>query len=288
MIFGFEVNGDLMKISDITGSIGNVTIRGKVSEYAEQPLKNGKSTIVSFVLFDGTDSIVCKKFVFNDALPDVQKKLKNGVFIKLSGDVGFDNFLKDIALSIGRQDAAMLIPDFTVRREDNAFEKRIELHCHTKMSDMDGVSTAKDIIEQAIRFGHKAIAITDHGSVQAFPEAYHTAMDNPGKIKVIYGVEAYLVNDEKKIVTNPNGQALDSKFVVFDIETTGFNSGKDHIIEIGAVKFENGKITERFSEFVNPGVPIPYRITELTSIDDGMVKDAPSIEVILPKFSCFL
>ena len=287
MIFGFEVKGDVMKISDITGSIGNVTIRGKVSEYAEQPLKNGKSTIVSFVLFDGTDSIVCKKFVFNDGILDVQKKLKNGVFVKLSGDAGFDTFLKDVAISIGRQDAAMIIPDFTVKREDNSFEKRVELHCHTKMSDMDGVSTAKDIVEQAIRFGHKAIAITDHGSVQAFPEAYHTAMDNHGKIKVIYGVEAYLVNDEKKIVTNPDGQTLDSRFVVFDIETTGFNSVKDYIIEIGAVKFENGKITDRFSEFVNPGVPIPYRITELTSIDNNMVKDASPIDVILPRFLDF-
>ena len=162
-------------------------------------------------------------------------------------------------------------------------EKRVELHCHTKMSDMDGVSDASAIIKRAEKWGHKAIAITDHGDVQGFTEASHTKAD----IKVIYGVEAYIVDDLKGIVTDSKGQSLQESYVVFDIETTGFSPDVNHIIEIGAVKVEGGKITERFSSFVNPQVPIPYRIEELTHINDSMVIDAPTIDVVLPDFLHF-
>ena len=184
-------------------------------------------------------------------------------------------------------------------------KKRVELHCHTKMSDMDGVSEAKDIVKRAYAWGHPAIAITDHGVVQAFPDANHVWEDlwraekskrkeagdeNPDKndfFKVIYGVEAYLVDDLNNIVTNENGQSLEDTFVVFDIETTGFSPVKNKIIEIGAVKVSSGEVIDHFSAFVNPKVPIPYEITQLTGINDEMVMDAKTIEEVLPEFVNF-
>lgn len=181
----------------------------------------------------------------------------------------------------------MKIPDFTTARMDNSTRKRVELHCHTKMSDMDGVSDVKDIIKRAKKWGHKALAITDHGCVQAFPDANH-ALDHGDDFKVIYGVEGYLVDDLKEIVTNDKGQSLSDTFVVFDIETTGFSPVTNRIIEIGAVKVEDGQITDRFSTFVNPEVPIPFEIEKLTSINDSMVMDAETIEVVLPKFLDFV
>ena len=192
----------------------------------------------------------------------------------------------DHELTIGSVYGIMKIPDFTTSRMDHAPEKRVELHCHTKMSDMDGVSDVKDIIKRAMAWGHKALAITDHGAVQAFPDADHT-VPRDSDFKVIYGVEAYLVDDLKGIVTNSKNQSLEETYVVFDLETTGFNPEKNKIIEIGAVKISGGKITERFSEFVNPKEPIPFRITELTSIRDDMVMGAPDIEEILPRFMEF-
>ncbi len=164
--------------------------------------------------------------------------------------------------------------------------KRVELHCHTKMSDMDGVSDVKDIIKRAIKWGHKAIAITDHGNVQSFPDANH-AVPKDSDFKVIYGVEAYLVDDLKSFVENAKGQSLSDTYVVFDIETTGFNPKSNKIIEIGAVKVENHVITDRFSAFVNPRVPIPFEIEKLTSINDAMVMEEKGIEEVLPEFMEF-
>lgn len=173
---------------------------------------------------------------------------------------------------------------------DTSPQKRVELHCHTKMSDMDGVTDAKALVKRAYEWGHKAIAITDHGVVQSFPEANHCfdawggCVPKESDFKVLYGMEAYLVDDLKGMVTNSRGQRLDGDFVVFDIETTGFSALTCKIIEIGAVKVEKGQITDRFSTFVNPEVPIPFRIEQLTSINDSMVLDAPTIEDVLPKF----
>ena len=181
----------------------------------------------------------------------------------------------------------MKIPDFTTGRMDNSAKKRVELHCHTKMSDMDGVSDVKDIIKRAKKWGHKALAITDHGCVQAFPDANH-ALPSDDDFKIIYGVEGYLVDDLKRIVTNDKGQKLDETYVVFDIETTGFSPVTNRIIEIGAVKVVNGEITDRFSTFVNPKVPIPFEIEKLTSINDSMVIDAETIDLVLPKFLEFV
>jgi DNA polymerase-3 subunit alpha (Gram-positive type) len=164
------------------------------------------------------------------------------------------------------------------------------------MSDMDGVSKCGKIVRRAYEWGHKAIAITDHGVVQAFPDAWHEYCDikkeckREGKecdFKVIYGVEAYLVDDLKDMIVNPRGQKLDDTYVVFDLETTGFSAKSDKIIEIGAVKVTNGKIVDRFSTFVNPERPIPFRIEKLTSINDNMVINQPTIDEILPKFMEF-
>ena len=194
-----------------------------------------------------------------------------------------DQFEHDIAL--GSVSGIKTIPDFTEKRMDHSPVKRVELHCHTTMSDMDGVTDVKKLLKTAMGWGHQAMAITDHGVVQAFPDANHCV---EGKdFKVIYGMEGYLVDDIKNIVTDSRGQSLDSTFVVFDIETTGFSAVNDRIIEIGAVKVENGMITEKFSEFVNPERPIPFEIEKLTSINDRMVEDAPNISVILPKFMDF-
>ena len=169
---------------------------------------------------------------------------------------------------------------------DTSPEKRVELHCHTKMSDMDGVSDASAILKRAIEWGHPALAITDHGAVQAFTEANHT-VSRDSDFKVIYGMEAYLVDDLKEIAVNTKGQTIHDSFVVFDLETTGFSPERNQIIEIGAVKVIDGKITDKFSTFVNPQVPIPFRIEELTSINDEMVMDAPVIADILPEFMEF-
>ena len=182
------------------------------------------------------------------------------------------------------------IPDFTVSRKDTSPEKRVELHCHTKMSDMDGVSDVTDIVKCAHDWGHKAIAITDHGVVQAFPDANHyiERLDKDDPFKIIYGVEAYLVDDLTEIAVRAKDQTLDDTYVVFDIETTGFSAVTDRIIEIGAVKVQNGEITGSYSTFVNPGVPIPFEITNLTSITDEMVMNSPKIDTILPQFLEFV
>ena len=178
------------------------------------------------------------------------------------------------------------IPDFTVKRMDNSDVKRVELHCHTKMSDMDGVSEVSDIIKQAAKWGMPAIAVTDHGVCQAFPDANHT-VEKLEDFKVIYGVEAYLVDDLKALIEQPAGQTFDDTYVVFDLETTGFSSEYDRIIEIGAVKYQNRRRVDSFSCFVNPEIPIPFRIEKLTGINDSMVIDAETIETVLPRFIDF-
>ena len=256
-----------------------------------------------FDVTDFTDTMTIKMFARNDQVKEITAEMKAGAFVKLKGVTMIDRF--DNELTIGSIAGIKKIPDFTTSRSDTSVQKRVELHCHTKMSDMDGVSEAKDIVKRAYKWGHPAIAITDHGVVQSFPDANHVWEDlwkaekakrieagdqSPDKqdfFKVIYGMEAYLVDDLKEIVTGDEGQDLNADFVVFDIETTGFSPVNNKIIEIGAVKIRQGEITDRFSVFVNPGVPIPFEIEKLTSINDSMVMDAPPIEVILPQFLDF-
>ena len=277
VIYGRDIEEEPMEIVKIDGPIGEVIIHGKVMSLESREVRNEK-TLIIFSVTDFTDTIMLKAFARNEDAAPLLKGLSPGNFIKVRGIANIDQY--DGELTISSLTGIKKIPDFTTTRMDVSPEKRVELHCHTKMSDMDGVSDASAIIKRAEKWGHKAIAITDHGDVQGFTEASHTKAD----IKVIYGVEAYIVDDLKGIVTDSQGQSLQDAYVVFDIETTGFSPDVNHIIEIGAVKVENGKIVDRFSTFVNPKVPIPYRIEELTHINDSMVMDAPTIDVVLPKF----
>ncbi len=284
IIFGRDFEDESINIEEIWGEMGEVVIRGKVRALETREIRNER-TIVSFEMTDFTDTIKIKMFVHNEQLPELTGDLKVGAFVKLKGVTVNDTF--DRELTIGSVIGVMKIPDFTTTRMDNSARKRVELHCHTKMSDMDGVSDVKDLIKRAKKWGHKALAITDHGCVQAFPDANH-ALDHGDEFKVIYGVEGYLVDDLKEIVTNEKGQTLDQTYVVFDIETTGFSPVTNRIIEIGAVKVECGQITDRFSAFVNPEVPIPFEIEKLTGINDSMVIGADTIEKVLPEFLEFV
>lgn len=281
VIYGRDFDDEAIAIEKIVGEMGEVTIRCQVMTLETREIRNEK-TIVIMSVTDFTDSIVLKIFTRNDQLTELlDAGLKKGAFLKIKGVTTIDKF--DSELTIGSIVGMKKIPDFTTTRMDTSPEKRVELHCHTKMSDMDGVSEVRDIIKRAKKWGHKAIAITDHGDVQSFPDANH-AVSPEDDFKVIYGVEAYLVDDLKDVIVNSKNQQLDDVYVVFDLETTGFSPDKNKIIEIGAVKVERGSITERFSTFVNPEVPIPFHIEELTSIRDDMVMDAPKIEEILPQF----
>ena len=284
VFYGRDFDEEAVTIDTIQGEVGEVVIRGQIIDTDMRELRNGEKTIVKIVITDFTDTIAAKIFVKNEQRDELMEHLKKGNFIKIKGVTTMDKFDHEIGLSFLA--GMKKIPDFTTPRLDNSMEKRVELHCHTKMSDMDGVSDVKDIIKRAKAWGHKAIAITDHGAVQAFTDAYHSVSPEDD-FKVIYGVEAYLVDDLKEIVTNSKNQSLDDSYVVFDLETTGFSPNTCKIIEIGAVKVENGVITERFSEFVNPQVPIPFKIEELTGIRDDMVMGAETIEEILPRFMEF-
>ena len=302
VIYGRDFEEEAVPIEEIIGDMGEVVIRGKIIRYDSREIKNEK-TILMFDVTDFTDTMTIKMFARNDQVKEITAEMKAGAFVKLKGVTMIDRF--DNELTIGSIAGIKKIPDFTTSRSDTSVQKRVELHCHTKMSDMDGVSEAKDIVKRAYKWGHPAIAITDHGVVQSFPDANHVWEDlwkaekakrieagdqSPDKqdfFKVIYGMEAYLVDDLKEIVTGDEGQDLNADFVVFDIETTGFSPVNNKIIEIGAVKIRQGEITDRFSVFVNPGVPIPFEIEKLTSINDSMVMDAPPIEVILPQFLDF-
>ena len=299
VIYGRDFDEEAIHMDEVIGEIGDVVVRGKILNLDKRPIKNER-TILIYDITDFTDTMTIKLFATDEQVDEITGKMKPGAFVKLKGLAMIDKF--DHELTIGSVYGVKSILDFTTSRSDTAMHKRVELHCHTKMSDMDGVSEAKDIVKRAYKWGHKAIAITDHGVLQAYPDANHVWEDlwkaekakrkeegdeDPDKqdfFKVIYGVEAYLVDDLKEIVTNDKGQDLKGTFVVFDIETTGFSPINNRIIEIGAVKVVDGEITDRFSSFVNPDVPIPFRIEQLTGINDNMVLDSPQIDVVLPQF----
>ena len=285
VLYGRDIpeDAEITPIEKIMGEIGEVTIRGKVMTQEVREIRDEKAIVIISVT-DFTDSIVMKIFTRMEDKDALVAGLKPGSFIKVRGVTVIDKY--DSELNIGSIVGIKKISSFETMRMDTAPEKRVELHCHTKMSDMDGVSECKDIVKRAIKWGHKAIAITDHGDVQAFPDANH-AFGKDDDFKVIYGMEAYLVDDLKGIVECSKGQSLDDTYIVFDIETTGLSADKNKIIEIGAVKVTGGQIVDKFSKFVNPEIPIPYEIEQLTSIRDDMVIDAPKIEEVLPEFMKF-
>ena len=278
ILLGKEINGTNQKIIDTKILGENVIIEGSIYNIEPREIR-GEKYIVSFDITDLSDSTTVKFFVKKSVFDaELSDKIKKGKYLRVQGEVQFDKYTKEIDIMAKNIMAAAAPPP----RMDDAEEKRVELHLHTQMSSMDGVTPVKKYIERAIAWGHKAIAITDHGVVQAFPDA----MNAIGKsdLKVIYGVEAYLIDDLGSVVTMPRGQSLDDTFVVFDIETTGLSKETESITEIGAVKVVDGKIIDRFSTFVNPERPIPTEITKLTGITNEMVADAPVITEILPKF----
>ena len=287
LIYGKNFEDEPIALEQVITEMGEITVHGKIINFDTREIRNEK-TIIMFAVTDFTDTIMVKMFARNDQLPEILGELKKGAFVKIKGITTIDKF--DGELTIGSVTGIKKIGDFTVSREDLSPIKRVELHCHTKMSDMDGVSEVKDIVKRAHDWGHPAIAITDHGVAQAFPDANHyiETLDKDDPFKVIYGVEGYIVDDLTEIAVNAGDQSLDDTYIVFDIETTGFSSIRDSIIEIGAVKVQDGRIVDRFSTFVNPKRPIPFEITNLTSITDEMVMDSPGIETILPQFLEFV
>lgn len=287
VVYGRGFEDEAIELSQVVSEMGEITIRGKVISFETREIRNEK-TIIMFAVTDFTDTIMVKMFTRNEQLPEILAEVKEGAFLKIKGVTTIDKF--DGELTIGSVTGIKKIPNFVITRKDTSPVKRVELHCHTKMSDMDGVSEVKDIVRRAHDWGHKAIAITDHGVVQSFPDANHyiETLDKDDPFKVIYGVEGYLVDDMTDIAVGAGEETLDDTYVVFDIETTGFSSVRDKIIEIGAVKVEHGKIVDRYSTFVNPQIPIPFEITKLTSITDAMVMDAPVIETVLPQFMEFV
>ena len=285
VIYGRDFNDEPITLDTVIHEMGEITFRGQIIFTDKKELRNGKIILI-FDVTDFTDTISVKLFLQPEQLSEVEDELKKGKFIKIKGVTTVDKFSGE--LTIGSVVGIIKIDDFRKKRMDYAMEKRVELHLHTKMSDLDGVSDIKDIIRQAMSWGHNAIAITDHGDVQAFTDAYHMLRDSGNKdFKVIYGVEAYIVDDLRKIIFDSKGQKFDDTYVVFDLETTGLSPVNDSIIEIGAVKIQNKKVVDRFSTFVNPKIPIPYNIEQLTGIDDSMVVDADTIENILPEFLKF-
>ncbi len=287
LIYGRNFEDDPMLLEQIVTEMGEVTIRGKVVQLDTREIRNER-TILIFAVTDFTDTISVKMFIENAQLAELLGELKKGAFLKIKGVTTIDKY--DGELTIGSVTGIRKIGDFTIIREDLSPVKRVELHCHTKMSDMDGVSEVKDIVERAHQWGHPAIAITDHGTAQAFPDANHymERLDPKDPFKVIYGVEGYVVDDLTEIAVGAGEETLDDTYVVFDLETTGFSAIKDKIIEIGAVKVQNGEIVDSYSTFVNPKRPIPFDITKLTGITDEMVMEYPDIESVLPRFLEFI
>ena len=253
VIYGRDFEEEAMKIEELIGEMGEVVIRGKVLSVDTRDIKNEK-TIIIFNISDFTDTMTIKMFVRTEQVKEVTGDIKPGAFLKVKGICMMDKF--DHELAIGSIAGIKKIPDFTNTRMDTSARKRVELHCHTKMSDMDGVSEAKDIVKRAYKWGHRAIAITDHGVAQSFPDAWHTAK---GKIKILYGVEGYFVNnlDDRIAVHGSQEQDFADEIVCFDIETTGLKVEREAITEIGAVVLKNGEITGTGITLVTTKAGIP-------------------------------
>ncbi|MBR1471286.1 MAG: PolC-type DNA polymerase III [Lachnospiraceae bacterium] len=283
VVYGRDFDGTAEPIESIVDEVGTVIIHGEVLAFDEVTFKTGNH-LLKYTISDYTDSMRIKIFLPEELADEMRPLIKKGDFVLAKGMPKNDTFDKELELM--NLYGLKKIKSFKEVREDYAVRKRVELHCHTKMSDMDACVEADVIVKTAKRFGHQAVALTDHGNVQGYPVAFH-ALDKKDPFKVLYGLEAYMVDDTKQIVVNEKGQSLADAFVVFDIETTGFVPKMNKIIEIGAVKVVNGEIVERFSELINPQEPIPLEIEKLTSISDSQVMDKETIEVILPRFLDF-
>ncbi len=272
-LYGKVIKGKMIPVSDIAYDTGRATVWGDVFDTETKVTKAGNKNIITLQITDYTGSVTVK--VFNDIKAcRPLSAIKKGMTVVVSGDVEYDRYVSDIVIN-----ARSVSTVEKVKIVDKAEKKRVELHLHTNMSQMDAVTDAASLVERAAMFGHRAIAITDHGVAQAFPDAMNAAErinKDEEKIKVIYGVEAYFMDDLVESVKGEQNEPLDGTFVCFDLETTGLSANNDKITEIGAVKVKNGEVVDTFSTFVDPGRPIPSKIVELTGITDSMVKGAPS------------
>ena len=275
----------VVKVADITPDIGRIALEGEVIRTDARVLKSEK-WLIMFDLFDGTSTITCKCFVDPEKAEKTFARIKGAKGLKVVGNAQFDPYAKELGIM------ANIVLETEGRKKlirmDTAEEKRVELHMHTQMSQMDAVTPVTDLINRAIKWGMKSIAITDHGVVQAFPDAHKLLQKNKSDIKIIYGVEAYLVPDKMPSVAKDKGQDIDTEYCVFDLETTGISANNEKITEIGAMKIKNGEVIDTFECFVNPEKPIPERVVEITHITNDMVKDAETIDTVLPKFLDFI
>ena len=281
LLKGKKITDQPVSMAELTASSGTVVVWGDIFTAESKVTRAGDKVILTYNFTDYTSSNTIKII---DSVDNEEKygPLKKGATIMVRGEVVDDKYDKEI--SIKPYDIMILDKE---PRLDEAEQKRVELHCHTKMSMMDGVSETADIVKTAYKWGHKAIAITDHGVVQAFPDAINAVEDirkGGADFKVIYGVEAYFVNDSVEAITGGDDTPFDGEFIVFDTETTGLSAQSERLTEIGAVLLKNGEIAERFNTFVNPEKPIPPKIVELTGIRDDMVADAPSEQEALENF----
>ncbi|CAM2394533.1 PolC-type DNA polymerase III [Fusobacterium watanabei] len=282
-----EIKGKTISIKDFYDLYDGETciVEGEVFSMEDMILKSGK-ILRTIRITDGESSLTSKIFLDENDKLDIYK----GVFLKLSGKLQLDTYAgNEKTLMIN---SVNIIDKEKIKKEDAAEEKMVELHAHTKMSEMVGVTDVEDIIKRAKEYGHKAIAITDYSVVHSYPAAFKTAKNlstDEEKMKAIFGCEMYMIDDEAPMVTNPKDKKIDDEeFVVFDIETTGLNSHTNEIIEIGAVKIKSGRIVDRYSQLINPGRPIPYHITEITSITDEQVANEPKIDKVIGKFVDFV
>ena len=282
-----DIKGDVISIKDFYDLYDGepCIVQGEIFSIEGMVLKSGK-TLKTIRITDGESSLTSKIFLDENDNLDISE----GKILKLSGKVQMDTYAgNEKTLMIN---TVNIIEKEVIKKEDTAEEKMVELHTHTKMSEMVGVTDVEDLIKRAKEYGHKAIAITDYSVVHSYPAAYKTAKKlskDDDKMKVIFGCEMYMIDDEALMITNPKDKKIDEEeFVVFDIETTGLNSHTNKIIEIGAVKIKAGRIIDRYSQLINPGISIPYHITEITSITNEQVANQPKIDEVIGKFVEFI
>ena len=290
LIFGKLIQDPIISVNEAIAAYDMVTIQGEVFFTDSKDIhskKTGKDYVkIAFDMTDRTNSVRVSKFLAADKAGDTASKIKKGLYCTVQGKMVYDTFAKEMVL----EPTGIVKAKKPERRDTYEGMKRVELHLHTNMSAMDGMSSTASLLCRAAKWGHRAMAITDHGVAQAFPEALHAQegkqKDTIGDMKIIYGIEAYYINDENSIsvVRGRSAEPLDGTFIVFDLETTGLNPASEEITEIAAVRVVEGEIRDSFQTYVNPHKPIPAEITELTGISDETVADAPDLDKAVPEF----
>lgn len=290
LIFGKLIQDPIVSVNEAIAAYDMVTIQGEVFFTDNKDIhskKTGKDYVkIAFDMTDRTNSVRVSKFLAADKAGDTASKIKKGLYCTVQGKMVYDTFAKEMVL----EPTGIVKAKKPERKDTYEGMKRVELHLHTNMSAMDGMSSTASLLCRAAKWGHRAMAITDHGVAQAFPEALHAQegkqKDTIGDMKIIYGIEAYYINDENSIsvVRGRSAEPLDGTFIVFDLETTGLNPASEEITEIAAVRVVEGEIRDSFQTYVNPHKPIPAEITELTGISDETVADAPDLDKAVPEF----